>query len=113
MSDDGPILTIDPRRQFGRVCIGGTRVPADVVAQCVAAGDSVDATADNYGVTRDQVLLACWWYAEEVSARSKLGKSIKDAWIGDHGDDSWANRALWVLGGHGSGPLEDPPEVKR
>lgn len=62
---DEPVLSIDPRRQFGKVCIIGTRVPADSVAGCVAAGDSVDEVAEDYGVSRDQVLTACWWWATE------------------------------------------------
>lgn len=111
MSD--PVLTIDPKRQFGRVCIEGTRVPAEVVAQCVAAGDSVDETADDYGITRDQVLLACWWYATSGAGRSKFDRAIRAAWIGEDLEASWTTRAAMVLGGHASGPLEDPPEVKR
>lgn len=108
-----PVLTIDPRRQFGRVCIEGTRVPAESVAACVAGGDSVDETADNYNVTRDQVLLACWWYAWNVEGRGKFAKAIRAAWNGEDYETSWTTRAIRVLGGHEPGPLEDPPEVKR
>lgn len=109
----GPILTIDPKRQFGRVCIEGTRVPAEVVGEAVAGGDSVDDVARDYDVTREQVLLACWWYAVYVEGHGKFTKAVRAAWLGGDYEASWATRALRVLGGHDPGPLEDPPEVKR
>lgn len=100
------VLTIDPRRQFGRVCVEGTRVPADAIAKNVAAGDGVDRVADDYQITREQVLLCCLWYSWEcLSIRRNFERKVAKAW------DKWADEALYVLGGHKPGPLADPPEI--
>lgn len=103
-----PVLTIDPRRQFGDVCIDSGRVPASVVARCVVAGDSVDSVAEGYAITREQVLVACWWYGDICShARRplKIERKVAVAW------GCWLDEALHVLGGHKDGPLADPPEI--
>jgi uncharacterized protein (DUF433 family) len=69
-----PTLTIDPGLQFGAVCLTNTRVPADAVAGCVFAGDSVDSTAENYGTDRNSVLLACWY---EIERSRRIPKSYR------------------------------------
>lgn len=101
-----PILVIDPGIQFGRVCVEHTRVPADVVAECVAAGESVDFVADSYQLDRDDVLLCCFWFARECAGgRRKLQRQIIEAW------SEWAEEALMIMGGHKPGPLGDPPSL--
>lgn len=103
---DGPVLTIDPRRQFGDVCIYGSRIPASAVAGCVAAGDSIESVMDGYGIGRDDLLLACWWYRWDCAViRRKWERAVSDAW------SDWAEDALLILGGHRCGPLHDPPDV--
>lgn len=94
---DEPVLTVDLRRQFGAVCIGWSRVPADAVAGCVYAGDTVDVVAEDCGVTREQVLVACWWFSMHGGGRR---------WVG------WRNDAAKVLGGWKEGPCPDPPGRK-
>lgn len=109
-----PHLTIDPAVQFGRPCIPETRVTAEAVAGCVAAGDSVDDVAHDYGVSRESVILACWWYANEPKGRGKWDRAVLAAWGADHVEWSWADRTIRSLGNHpGAGPLTDPPEVVR
>lgn len=111
---DRPVLTIDPGMQFGAVCMAGTRVPADSVAGSVAAGDSVDAVAEDYGVTREEVLVACWWHVtdgEAARSRAKWALSVRRAWGDGRLAGSWAHNAAMILGGHRPGPLADPPDV--
>ncbi|MEU7617700.1 DUF433 domain-containing protein [Micromonospora rifamycinica] len=54
-----PAITIDPAVRFGLPSVGG--VTTEDVAGMVWAGEPVDAVADEYHLTRHQVLLACWW----------------------------------------------------
>lgn len=100
-----PVLTIDPRRGFGTVCIAGRTLRADVVAEAVLAEHS-DTTfvADMYAITRDQVLVACWWYYDTLG-RSKRDRTVSEAW------SEWQDIAGSILAGHRPGPCPDPPEV--
>lgn len=65
-------VVIDPARNFGRPSLpGGPAV--DVVAGMVWAGDPVNSVVDEYGeygITRAQVLVACW-YAVEYGPRRR------------------------------------------
>ena len=114
MTVDAPVLTIDPSRQFGRVCIEGSRIPAEVIAENVAAGDSVDEVAEGYAITRDQVLLACWWQVEVERmrrSRSKSAKALLAAW-GPWADNVENFKALarWR---DAEGECPDPPEIRQ
>lgn len=107
-----PHLIIDPGIQFGRPCVPGTRVPAAALAGLVAAGENVDQTADDYDVTRQDVLLACWWAADVAlllpkSRRDQFRQRLVDAWR------DWHHQASGVFGGWEPGPLTDPPKVQR
>lgn len=101
---DTPPLTIDPARQFGRVCITGTRVPAESVAWSMWAENDPDessgchdgaaGTADDYGVTRNEVLLATAWFVHEGHLATIRGKRARKAkW------EAWALHAWSVFGG--------------
>lgn len=57
-------LWIDPGRQFGHVCVYGTRVAATTVAESVWLGE--DPVAD-YRITHRQALVACWWVATNTT----------------------------------------------
>ena len=48
-------ITLDASVRFGRPVIRGTRVPADVVVGRVAAGMSIQAVADEYEITFQDV----------------------------------------------------------
>ena len=73
-----PTLTVDLGMQFGRACITNTRTPADCLAECVFAGDSVDHVADSYGVTREDVLLSCWFMLDEMMIRPKSRRTKRE-----------------------------------
>jgi uncharacterized protein (DUF433 family) len=104
-----PVLTIDLRRQFGRVCVAGTRITAETIGGMVAAGDTVDQLVDAYSITRDDVLLCAWWYGIDcLGSRRKWERKVAAAaaW------EDWLIEAEFVMGRHKAGPLGDPPEVE-
>jgi len=63
-----PGITVDPAVHFGRPVIKGTRVPIDIVRGQLAAGLTVDAVAEEYGVTRDAVLAVLRYAAERIAS---------------------------------------------
>lgn len=103
-----PVITIDPAIKAGQPTINGTRVPPGVVAGSVFAGDSVEAVADDYGLTADEVLLACWWYVGDCEgSRNKHDRAVVKAW------GEWEEQAFRHLGGHVEGPCPHPPKVAK
>lgn len=53
-----PVVRVAPHLGWGYPTIG--LVPTEVVAGAVWAGDPVNTVADDYSLTRPQVLIACW-----------------------------------------------------
>lgn len=75
-----PYVSFDPAVDFGGPTISGASV--ETVAGMVWAGDSVDETAGEFGLTRHHVLVACWW-------------------IGTHGPWRWRRRwGRWAKTAH-------------
>lgn len=101
--DFKPAITCDPRVQFGRACVAGTRITAETIAEMVWAGDTVDGLADSYEIGRDAVLWCCAWYVQEGFLRPRRGPR-RVRW------HQWSEHALLVLGGHRPGPLCDPDD---
>lgn len=100
-------IVTHPGFQFGRPCVGFSRVTADTIGGMVAAGDSIESICDDYPLTREDVLIACWWYANDCATyRRKWESKVAAAW------GAWAFEASMVLGGHKPGPLADPPPVE-
>jgi uncharacterized protein (DUF433 family) len=60
-------ITVDPAIKGGKPVVTGTRVPVDVILGHLAAGDSVETVAAEYGITRDDVLAALAYAAELTS----------------------------------------------
>lgn len=95
-----------PAYQFGAPCVGFSRIGADTIGGMVAAGETIDAICSDYGLTREDVLIACWWYANHCAGvRRKWERRVADAW------QEWSFDAAMILGGHQLGPLADPPDV--
>ena len=46
-----PRIAVDPQVQSGKPVIEGTRIPVSVLVGAVAAGDSVEAVAGDYGIS--------------------------------------------------------------
>lgn len=63
-----PGIVANPRIRSGKPVIEGTRVPVDVLVGAVAAGMAVDRVADEYGVTRKDVLSALRYAAQVLAA---------------------------------------------
>ena len=53
-----PRIAVDPQVHSGKPVIEGTRVPVSVVVGAVAAGDSVEEVAREYGITSEDVRAA-------------------------------------------------------
>lgn len=61
-------VVVDPAIHHGRPVIEGTRVPVEIVVGHVAAGMSVEAVAEEYGIERDDVLAALSYAAQLVAS---------------------------------------------
>jgi uncharacterized protein (DUF433 family) len=66
MTDIAPRIVVDDGIHSGRPVIKGTRVPVDVLLGQLAAGLTADAVAEEYGVTRDDVLAAVAYAAKTL-----------------------------------------------
>ncbi len=62
-----PRIVIDPSIRFGKPTIAGTRVPVELLVGKMAGGMSAEAVADEYGVTRDDVLAALAYAAATLA----------------------------------------------
>ena len=100
-----PTIVIDPAIQFGQPCVANTRAPAEAVAGCVWAGDTVDAVAEDYDITRADVLIACWWHAtnHHPSRRDKAKAAAWRKWAEDN------HRTLASWSGADPSTCPDPP----
>lgn len=56
---DRPVITIDPGMSLGAPNIRG--ISTEAIAGMVYAGEGLAAVARDYGLTRHQVILACWY----------------------------------------------------
>ena len=100
-------LNINPSPRSESVCIEESRIPTEVLALSVFGGDSVDAVAGDYGVSRQEVLSACWLLVDHARELPYQGQErrILDAW----GD--WSDDALTHLGGWDKSECPEPPRV--
>lgn len=91
-----PHVAIDPAMQFGRPHVRDVAVEA--ITGLFAAGETVTVVRGEYGLTREDFLVACW-YAGLYGTRSER------KWLG-----AWAvfaGKLMWH--GHWS-EVSDPPE---
>ncbi|MER7166804.1 hypothetical protein ABT336_12170 [Micromonospora sp. NPDC000207] len=91
-----PAITIDPAVAWGGPAVRG--IGTVHIAGAVSAGDTVMAVAADYGLTRHEVLLACWWEGTQGEHRQ--------AW------QEWAEQAHQTLGGWTAAEVDaipDPP----
>jgi uncharacterized protein (DUF433 family) len=66
MTEISPRIVVDDGIHSGRAVIKGTRVPVDVLLGQLAAGLTADAVAEEYGVTRADVLAALAYAAKTL-----------------------------------------------
>jgi len=62
-----PRIVVDEKIRFGRPVIEGTRVPVELVLGKLAGGMTVEAVAEEYGLTREDVLAALAYAARSVA----------------------------------------------
>jgi uncharacterized protein (DUF433 family) len=62
-----PRIVVDERVCFGKPVIQGTRVPVELVLGKLAGGMTTEAVADEYGLTREDVLAALAYAAQTVA----------------------------------------------
>ncbi len=62
-------ITVDPQVCHGKACIRGTRVMVSVVLDNLAAGETPDAIARGYRITREDVQAALLYAAELAKER--------------------------------------------
>ena len=60
---------VDPARQGGHPCVGGTRIPTAMVAKYVADGMYDELRSGWEELTDRQILLACWYEAMHTHRR--------------------------------------------
>jgi len=63
-----PRIIVDPEIRFGKPVIEGTRVPVELVISELAEGMSAEEVADEYGITRDDILAALGYAASVLAA---------------------------------------------
>jgi uncharacterized protein (DUF433 family) len=72
MVEIAPRITVDEHVRFGRPVIQGTRVPVEKVIAELAGGLSADEVADEYGLSREDVLAAL-----SYAARMLAGEQVR------------------------------------
>jgi len=63
-----PRIIVDPRMRFGQPVIKGTRVPAAVILDEMAAGTTPADIAREYGITAEDVRAVLRYAAETIAA---------------------------------------------
>jgi uncharacterized protein (DUF433 family) len=63
-----PRIIVDPEIRFGKPVIEGTRVPVELVISELAEGMSAEEVADEYGITRGDILAALGYAASVLAA---------------------------------------------
>jgi uncharacterized protein (DUF433 family) len=67
MTEIAPRIAADEHVRFGKPVIQGTRVPVELVVGKLAGGMTVEQVADEYGLTREDVLAALRYAADAVA----------------------------------------------
>jgi uncharacterized protein (DUF433 family) len=67
MTEIAPRIVVDEAVRFGRPVIQGTRVPVDLVIGKLAGGMSNKEVAEEYGLTKEDVLAALSYAAQAIA----------------------------------------------
>lgn len=62
MTSDRPHVRCDPAQNYGQASVKAVRCEA--IAGMLWAGETLETVADEYSLTRHEVLVACWWIGE-------------------------------------------------
>ena len=102
-----PYVSVGPAMRSGQPCVNNTRLRVEDAAG-MAWVEGVDVAADEYDVTRGDVLVACWFAGTYgLPGRSlALTRTWRDRW------GAWAREvhgALWETSSVDYGEVPDPP----
>jgi uncharacterized protein (DUF433 family) len=108
------MLSIRPGVSSGAPCIGRTGVPIWALAGCIWAGDSLESTANDYDVTRDEALVGCWflatygieaawWNGRKRHAPGRVWVRRWGSWASDYAEQFWR---------HQYDAIPDPPDIR-
>lgn len=94
---DRPWIILDPAQNFGHPALGRGRVKVSDVLDRLDAGENWRAVADDYNLTRADLLTACWF-----DARYGVGTEPRADWL-----DWWEayEPALWKAANYDDIPL--------
>ena len=67
MTEIAPRIVVDEKVRFGKPVIRGTRVPVELVVGKLAGGMGVAEVAEEYGLTKEDVLAALAYAARSVA----------------------------------------------
>lgn len=96
--EERPHVRVDPAQRFGRPTVKG--LSTDMIASQVLVGASVEEVMAEYGVNREDVLVACWFEARYGSRR------FRQAWK----DWMTLGQAEALLWRREYGRVMDPPD---
>ena len=98
MSSDRPHVRVDPAQSWGQPAVKG--VSCEAIAGMLLAGEDVDTVADEYGLTRADVLVACWYLGRLGPRRYRRLWAV---WAGE------AHQLMWRSDSVDYGTVPDPP----
>lgn len=67
MQEIAPRIVVDPNVRFGKPVIRGTRVPVDLVVGKLAGGMTQEQVAEEYGLSKEDILAALAYAARAVA----------------------------------------------
>lgn len=76
MTADRPHIILDPAQNFGQPFIASTGVKVADILSVLDAGENIRVVIDEYGVSRADILICCWfeaWYG--------TGAHPRDEWL--------------------------------
>lgn len=98
-----PEVWTNPGFSFGEPCTANRRIPVETIAGAVRAGDSVDAVAAEFDLTRGDVLVACWYAARHIPRWRR--RPEWRAWV----ESREVEFALWHVDTVDYDAVPDPP----
>lgn len=97
---DRPHVRCEPGVRFGQPHVKGISV--DRIVEMVVVGEW-NSLRDDYGLSRGDVLVACWWWADRGRSRDRAARAWK----------FWATANFDAMAGGRWDAVPDPPEVER
>ncbi len=77
MAEIAPRISVDPQVSFGKPVIAGTRVPVETLLRELSHGMTAESVAEAYAVTREDVLAAISFAADQIGEDRYLAVGAK------------------------------------